>query len=103
MEGTLDRGSRPWRKEIRVMSEEQLRIEIGHLRDDLGEVKATLREVRDRVLSTHVCPKPGACLELEAWGRDHEKRLRQLERREAMVVGACIILNLLAVAAMKML
>ena len=85
------------------MSEEQLRIEIQHLRDDLGEVKTTLREVRDRVLSQHVCPKPGLCIDLEGWSEDHEKRLRQLERREGMIVGGCIVLNIVAIAVMKFL
>jgi hypothetical protein len=74
--------------EIRVQLA-RIRSEMGLMRTEQGEIKATLREVRDRVWSTPTCPSPGLCVMLQQQGNDRESRLRSLERRDAVVVGAC--------------
>jgi hypothetical protein len=95
------------------MSEDQigqLKIELDYVKRKLDQVDRTLTEVRDRVWTTHLCPKPGACIELEAWVKnhnekfqDHEQRMRSLEIQNNRMIGAAIIINIVAVAAMKYL
>lgn len=92
------------------MSEEQLAAEIAHLREQMKEIQTTLNSVKERVWTTHMCPKPGACLELEAWIRnhnekfvDHETRMRSLEVQSNRIIGAVIIIQIVAVAAIKLI
>ena len=92
------------------MSEEQIRLELSYLKQKMDSLEKTLNEVRDRVWTTHMCPKPGACLELEAWIKnhnekfvDHEGRMRALEVQSNRIIGAVIIIQIVAVAAIKLI
>ena len=75
------------------MSEELLQSELTALKNDMADVKRTLREVRDRVLTTPVCPSPGACIPLTARANDLEVRLRFLERVVWGAIGAFILVE----------
>lgn len=72
----------------------ELMAQVGQLHNEQVEIKKTLAEVRDRVISTPACPSPGLCVMLQQQGADREARLRALERRDAIVVGACLILSI---------
>jgi hypothetical protein len=61
------------------MSEESIRVELNGMRGWLERIDDKLEMLSTRVLSTPICPTPGACVNLQRDTVDHEKRLRQLE------------------------
>ena len=87
-------------EEIRLELTE-LKIEVKHLREGQDATSKLVNEMHARMLSTPTCPSPGLCVLLQQQGSDRENRLRQLERRDAYVVGACAILSFGVPLAMK--
>jgi hypothetical protein len=83
------------------MSEEEIRYELNHLRTELVDMKETLQEVRDKVISTPICPQPGLCLQLSKTAYDTEQRMRALERRDAYILGACGVISFAVPLLMK--
>lgn len=85
------------------MSEELIRAELEALNRRMSGVEVLLNKVHEKQLSTVQCPQPGLCIQLGRQAVDHETRVRALERMNWLIIGACVILNIAAAAAIKLL
>lgn len=70
------------------MSEELINARLEGIEGSMREMRVMLTEVRDRQLSTHLCPRPGLCVPLEVRVSDHSHRLRSLEDTREQAKGA---------------
>jgi hypothetical protein len=61
------------------MSEDAIRAELEAMGKWLERIDGKLEALSTKVLTTPVCPYPGACVPLQRESADHEKRLRVLE------------------------
>jgi hypothetical protein len=84
------------------MSEARLEAQLAEVERRLGNVETTLAQVRDRVISMNLCSAPNTCLRLDGSILDHEKRLRYLEKRDGVILGGCVILQIATVLVVKL-
>jgi len=62
-----------------------------------------LAEVRDHIIKTPICPRPGLCIDIQGSMLDYGARIQRLEKREAWIIGACTTASVLVGALLKLL
>ena len=90
-------------KDIDPNDQNVILFRLDSIEIKVAEQGKMLTEVRDHVMKTHLCPKPGLCLDLNTYCADFSQRLARLEKREAWIIGAATTASVIAAALVKMM
>jgi len=66
-------------------------LRLNTLDNELRDVKATVKLVRDHQLTHLLCSRPNTCIDLQRIIEVHDQAIRRLEKQEVRIVTICAI------------
>lgn len=70
-----------------MSSQENIEYRLAQLEREIKRMGDVLTTVRDRVISTPICPMPGKCIEIDARVEAFEERLIRIEKWQSWIIG----------------